>query len=176
MDDYLINCVICRKACFKGWIHDEIVAGNVAEVEWKSTPEMLQAMQRCMQQFQRRPHGATISPIVRNIACSVASCGRAFNVFHSSQLQRNLNYKKGLYKCTYLLITRIHCLKQRGKQTNSQVFMLLLTFNCEKFTNSLGSGHYGQRSTSSRTYIVGHGSWRRCRQNEKKVYLSLHSS
>ena len=35
--------MICRKACFKGWTHDEIVAGNAAEVEWKSTPETLQA-------------------------------------------------------------------------------------------------------------------------------------
>ena len=59
----------------KGWTHDEIVAGNVAEVEWKSTPETLQATLR-----------ATVSeavtscnyPTARNIACNVASCGRVF--------------------------------------------------------------------------------------------------
>ena len=34
--------------CFKGWAHDEIDAGNIAEVEWKSTPEMLQAMLHAM--------------------------------------------------------------------------------------------------------------------------------
>ena len=59
----------------KGWTHDEIVAGSVAEVEWKSTPETLQATLR-----------ATVSeatiwcnyPIARNVACNVTSCGRAF--------------------------------------------------------------------------------------------------
>ena len=35
MADNLINCVICCKACFKEWTHDEIVADNVAKVEWK---------------------------------------------------------------------------------------------------------------------------------------------
>ena len=46
MADNLIYCMICRKVCFKGWTHNEIVAGNVAEVEWNSTPETLQATLR----------------------------------------------------------------------------------------------------------------------------------
>ena len=69
--------MICRKACFKGWTHDKIVAGNVVEVEWKSTPGTLQATLR-----------ATVSeaatrcnyPFAHNVACNVASCDRALTV------------------------------------------------------------------------------------------------
>ena len=66
--------MICRKACFKGWTHDEIVAGNVAEVEWKSSPEMLQATLRAtVSEAATRCNYA----IARNVTCNVASCGRA---------------------------------------------------------------------------------------------------
>ena len=81
MADNLINCVICRKACFKGWTLDEIVGGNVAEVKWKSTPETLQATLRAT-----ASDAATRCnyPIARNVACNVASCGRAFNLNEST--------------------------------------------------------------------------------------------
>ena len=65
-------------------------------VEWKSTPATLQATLR-----------ATVSeattwcnyPIARNVACNVASCGRALNLFklttdwqHSFALPRNVSF------------------------------------------------------------------------------------
>ena len=48
-----------KKCCFKGWTHDEIVAGNVAEVEWKSTPETLETTLRATR---------CNYPIARNVA------------------------------------------------------------------------------------------------------------
>ena len=54
-----------------------MIAGDVAEVEWKSNPETLQATLH-----------ATVSEaatrcnylIACNVACNVASCGRAFTI------------------------------------------------------------------------------------------------
>ena len=79
--------MICRKACFKGWTHDEIVAGNVAEVEWKSTPETLHATLRTTV-----AEAATRCnyPIARNVACNVASCGRAFRILPLLLILRKL--------------------------------------------------------------------------------------
>ena len=57
--------------------HDEIVAGNVAEVELNSTPEALQATLRATvsEAATRCNH-----PIARNVACNVVPCGRAFTL------------------------------------------------------------------------------------------------
>ena len=50
-----------------------MIAGDVAEVEWKSNPETLQATLH-----------ATVSEAATRcnylIACNVASCGRAFTI------------------------------------------------------------------------------------------------
>ena len=69
--------MIIISTSLKGWTHDEIVAGSVAEVEWKSTPETLQATLRATVS-----EAATLCnyPIARNVLCDVASCGRALTV------------------------------------------------------------------------------------------------
>ena len=104
--DTLINCVIC----FMGWTHAEIIAGNHAEVEGKSTWKHCKHC--CMPQFQRRSHGATI-PLHATLHAMLHRVATPLNRLHEINANHkiciNLSHINFVERYSIIFATLIKC-------------------------------------------------------------------